>query len=158
MAALASAVRVQSVPLPTGMEAFLERLRPGLGTLAPVLTGYGLETEADFAQLQFDDVAAEEVWALLEANGCKRLQARAILKGMGLDPDLLDAPGASSIGVVVGRERLRNRACTLLVVLAPRVAWDQCVARAHNFALIRAGRKRGGDEASTKIQAHHPGQ
>ncbi len=109
VAALASAVRVQSGPLPTGVEAFLERLRPGLGTLAPVLISYGLETEADFAQLQGDDVAAEEVWALLEAKGCKRLQARAILKGMGLDPDLLEAPGATSIGVVVGRSRLRNR-------------------------------------------------
>ena len=90
------------------MEAFLERLRTGLGTHAPVLNTYGLDSEADFAQLHDDDVAAEEVWALLEANGCKRLQARAILKGMGLDPDLLDAPGASSIGVVAGRSRLRN--------------------------------------------------
>ena len=86
------------------MEAFLERLRTGLGTHAPVLNTYGLDSEADFAQLHDDDVAAEEVWALLEANGCKRLQARAILKGMGLDPDLLEAPGATSIGVVVGRE------------------------------------------------------
>ena len=83
------------------MEAFLERLRTGLGTHAPVLNTYGLDSEADFAQLHDDDVAAEEVWALLEANGCKRLQARAILKGMGLDPDLLEAPGATSIGVVV---------------------------------------------------------
>ena len=140
------------------MEAFLERLRTGLGTHAPVLNTYGLDSEADFAQLHDDDVAAEEVWALLEANGCKRLQARAILKGMGLDPDLLEAPGATSIGVVVGRERLRNRACTLLVVLAPRVAWDQCVARAHIFAVIRAGRKRGGDEGDEEIQARHPGQ
>ena len=92
VAVLASVVRARSVPLHAGMEAFLERLRPGLGTLAPVLTGYGLETEADFAQLHDDDVAAEEVWALLEANGCKRLQARAILKGMGLDPDLQLTP------------------------------------------------------------------
>ena len=105
---LASVLRVRSVPLHAGMEAFLERLRTGLGTHAPVLNTYGLETEADFAQLHDDDVAAEEVWALLEANGCKRLQARAILKGMGLDPDLLDAPGASSIGVVAGRSRLRS--------------------------------------------------
>ena len=87
VAVLASVLRVRSVPLHAGMEAFLERLRTGLGTHAPVLTGYGLETEADFAQLRFDDVAAEEVWALLEANGCKRLQARAILKGMSLDPE-----------------------------------------------------------------------
>ena len=82
VAALASAVRVQSGPLPTGVEAFLERLRPGLGTLAPVLTGYGLETEADFAQLRFDDVAAEEVWALLEANGCHQLRPDDGVRGL----------------------------------------------------------------------------